>query len=136
MNPDPFALSLRLTSELVSPGRALVFGVVQETHLNFHGTAHGGFIYTLADTAFALASNSHDIPAFALATHMEYLLPARAGDRLEANAEEVHVGGRTALYRVEVKRGPDLIALFTGTVYRVMKDQRGREQGQNAKESI
>lgn len=110
--------ALGLKTESITPGRARVTGVVKHEYLNFHGIGHGGFIYSLADAAFALASNSHGVQALALATHMEYLQPARAGDQLEALAEEIHLGGRTALYRVEVKCEGKLIALFTGMVYR------------------
>ncbi len=110
--------ALGLETDFVGAGRARVTGVVQNGHLNFHGIGHGGFIYTLADAAFALASNSHGVQAVALSVHMEYLLPARVGDQLEAIAEEIHLGGRSALYRVQVKREGALIALFTGLVYR------------------
>ncbi len=115
---DPFMSALGLRGEITAPGRARVRGKIQPDYVNMHGTAHGGFIYTLADAAFALASNSHGVPAVALSTHMEYLRAGRAGDELEAVAEEIHLGNRTALYRVEVRREDTLLAVFTGTVYR------------------
>lgn len=115
---DPFMLALGLQAEVLGPGRAKVWGQVRPEHLNMHGSAHGGFIYSLADGAFALASNSHDVPAVALSTHIEYLEAGRAGDELEAVAEEIYLGYRTAHYRVQVRRDAKLIAVFTGTVYR------------------
>ncbi len=115
---DLFMSMLGLRGEVLSPGRARVWGKVQPNYVNMHDMAHGGFIYTLADAAFALASNSHGIPAVALSTHMEYLHAGRVGDELEAIAEEIHLGNRTALYRVEVRREATLLAVFTGTVYR------------------
>ncbi|MCS6965129.1 hydroxyphenylacetyl-CoA thioesterase PaaI [Thermoflexus sp.] len=115
---DPFMTTLGMEGEILSPGRARTRGIVRPEHLNLHGTAHGGFVYTLADAAFALASNSHGVRAVALSTHMEYLRPVQAGDSLEAIAEEIHRGSRTALYRVEVRRGEELVAWFTGWVYR------------------
>ncbi len=115
---DRFMSALSLQGEIIAPGRARVRGKVQPDYVNMHGTAHGGFIYTLADAAFALASNSHGVPAVALSTHMEYLQAGHTGDELEAIAEEIHLGNRTALYRVEVRRENTLLAVFTGTVYR------------------
>lgn len=109
---------LGLQSEILAPGRARVWGTLRPEHLNGWGSAHGGFLYTLADAAFALASNSHGIMAVALSTHMEYLQASQAGDRLEALAEEVHLGRRTAVYRVEVRCGAELRATFTGQAYR------------------
>ncbi len=110
--------ALGLESEIPVPGRARVWGKIRPEYVNMHGTAHGGFIYTLADSAFALASNSHGVPAVALSTHIEYLRAGEVGDEVIAEAEEIHLGNRTALYRVEVRCGESLIALFTGTVYR------------------
>lgn len=115
---DPFMLALGLQAEVLGPGRAKVWGQVRPEHLNMHGTAHGGFIYSLADGAFALASNSHGVPAVALSTHIEYLEAGRVGDELEAVAEEINLGHRTAHYRVHVRRDAKLIAVFTGTVFR------------------
>jgi acyl-CoA thioesterase len=82
------------------------------------GEGHGGFLYTLADATFALASNSHGVRAVALSTHMEYLRAVQAGERVEAVAEEVYRGRRAALYRVEVRRDGELVAVFTGWVHR------------------
>ncbi len=115
---DPFMKALGLEAEIPGPGQARVWGVVRPEHLNLHGTAHGGFLYTLADAAFALASNSHGVRAVALSTHMEYLRAVQAGERLEAVAEEVYRGRRAALYRVEVRRDGELVAVFTGWVHR------------------
>ncbi len=115
---DAFMKALGMEGEILGPGRARVWGVVRPEHLNLHGTAHGGLLYTLADAAFALASNSHGVRAVALSTHMEYLRPVQAGDPIEAIAEEIYRGSRTALYRVEVRRREELVAWFTGWVYR------------------
>ena len=118
VTPDPFMQSLGFEVEVPQPGQARVWGTVQPQCLNLLGSAHGGWLYTLADAAFAFAANSHGTPAVALATHMEYLLPAEPGARVEAVALEVHLGHRTGLYRVEVRQADKLIAVFTGTVYR------------------
>jgi len=100
-------------------GRARLRAVVGSNHLNMHGSAHGGFLYTLADEAFALASNSRGTPAVALSVHMDYFRGVREGEVLEAHATEEHLGRRVATYRVTVRRGGEDVALFTGTVYRI-----------------
>ena len=115
---DPFMRTLGLEGEVPAPGQARVWGTVQPSHLNSWGSAHGGFLYSMADAAFALASNSHGALAVALSTHMEYLKPCRPGEVLTATATEVHLGRRVGVYRIEVRRDDDLLALFTGTVHR------------------
>jgi acyl-CoA thioesterase len=115
---DPFMHALGLQAEVLTLGQARVWGVVRPEFLNSWGSAHGGFLYSVADSAFALASNSHGTLAVALAAHIEYLQASQAGAEVEALATEVHLGRRTAVYRVEVRSGPVLLAIFTGTVYR------------------
>ncbi|HEX6208122.1 MAG TPA: hydroxyphenylacetyl-CoA thioesterase PaaI [Actinomycetota bacterium] len=116
---DPLSrlLGLELLDE--GPGRATVQGRVSEDHLNPHGMAHGGFIFSLADAALAVASNSHGPDAMAIAATIHFTRSANAGDVLTARAREVSLGGRTATYEIEVVSGEGTpVALFTGTVYR------------------
>ncbi len=120
--------ALGLHAEVLAPGQARVWGTVRPEFLNSWGSAHGGFLYSVADAAFALASNSHGTLAVALAAHIEYVRASEVGATVEARAREghlgrrrareVHLGRRTAVYRVEVCSGAKLLALFTGTVYR------------------
>lgn len=120
---DPFAARLGIAVEVEGPGRARASAVVSEWVTNQHGTAHGGFVYTLADAAFAAASNSHGPRAVALVTAMHYVAAPPPGSRLVALAEEEHLGRRTALYRIPVRTEDGrLVALFTGTVFRVAED--------------
>lgn len=118
---DPFMETLGLRLYALGPGEAAVEGVVGEAHLNLHGTGHGGFLYALADSAFALASNTRG-PAVALSTRMDHFRPVRLGDRVRAVAREVFLSRRTATYQVELLRlgeEQERVALFTGTVYRL-----------------
>ena len=114
---DPFMEALGLKVLHLAPGEAAVAGEVRADHLNLHGTAHGGFLYALADSAFALASNTRG-PAVALSCRMDYFRPLGAG----ARAVEVNLSRRTATYRVEVVSEGKLVALFTGTVFRLGGD--------------
>ena len=102
-------------------GTARLRTVVKANHLNMHGTAHGGFLFSLADEAFGLAANSHEATAVALNVHMDYFSVVREGDVLEAVASEVHLGRRVATYHIEVRRGEAVVAVLSGTVYRMEK---------------
>ncbi|MER3537162.1 MAG: phenylacetic acid degradation protein PaaD [Thermus sp.] len=118
---DPFMETLGLQTLSLGAGEAVVEGVVREPHLNLHGTGHGGFLYALADSAFALASNSRG-PAVGLSTRMDFFRPVRPGERVRAVAREVFLSRRTATYQVELLRlgeEQERVALFIGTVYRM-----------------
>lgn len=111
-----------LGAELVdsNEGQARVRVCVGEHHLNFNGTCHGGFLFSLADCSFGLASNSHGTLAAGIDAHISYATPARVGDVLVASAEEETRSQRLATYRIRVTREKDqrVIATFTGTVFR------------------
>jgi phenylacetic acid degradation protein PaaD len=111
-----------LEAELVRSGngQAAVRARVGEHHLNFNGTCHGGFLFSLADCSFGLASNSHGTMAAGIDAHISYAAPAHLGDVLVASAEEETRSQRLATYRIKVTREEDqhVIATFTGTVFR------------------
>lgn len=116
---DRFAQLLGIRLEAASPGYARVSMVVRGDHLNGVGSTHGGATFALADFAFAVAANSHGRIAVALSAQISYPAASTEGDRLTAEACEESLGGRTGLYRVEVRRADgELTGLFTGTVYR------------------
>lgn len=98
-------------------GTATVRMAVGCQHLNFNGTCHGGAIFTLADTAFGLASNSHGVIAAGIDAHATFPVAVREGDVLVAQATEASRGRKLAIYRVEVTRDTELVSTFTGTVY-------------------
>jgi acyl-CoA thioesterase len=97
------------------PGRARMRMVVQDKHLNGHQTCHGGFIFTLADSTFAFACNSHNHNAVAAACSIEFLKPAHLGDELRTEGVEQVLSGRHGIYDVKVtnQRG-ETVALFRG----------------------
>jgi len=115
---DPFMISLGFDGEVTAPGQARMRVQLRPEHLNNWGSAHGGLLFTLADSAFALASNSHGPLAVSLSAHMEYFKRTRVGDTIEAVAREVSLTRRTGVYQIEVTSAGELIGLFTGTVYR------------------
>jgi acyl-CoA thioesterase len=116
---DRLAGLLGMRLEEVAPGSCRVSLQVSEDMLNAVGLTHGGVTYSLADFAFAVASNSHGTVAVALTTQMSYPAASRVGDRLTANAREENLGGKTALYSIEVRSDSGkLVGLFSGTVFR------------------
>jgi len=115
---DPFVKSLGIKCVDGGPGRAAVRMRVKAAHLNFNGTCHGGVVFSLADTAFGLASNSHGRVAAGIDAHVTYQAAVRQDDGLTATATEVSRTRRLAVYRVDVTRADGtLVATFTGTVY-------------------
>jgi len=95
---------------------------VREDMVNGHGIVHGAFVFAVADTAFACACNSHGPVTVAAAVDITFVAPARAGDLLEARAEERTRFGRSGIYDVTVRRGTDVIAEFRGTSRTIGKD--------------
>ncbi|MBE0590283.1 MAG: hydroxyphenylacetyl-CoA thioesterase PaaI, partial [Hydrogenophaga sp.] len=102
--------------------------------VNGHHTCHGGYIFTLADSTFAYACNSHNQNAVASACHIDFLAPAKEGDILEAEAVERSLSGRTGVYDVTVRtRGGKTIALFRGKSYRIRGEViAGLQQAEHA----
>jgi acyl-CoA thioesterase len=116
---DPFCETVGIDLASVHPGYAETLLTVEERHLNFHGTPHGGAVYALADAAFAAASNTGSKTAVALETNISYFAAVDVGETLRAVAEETHLGGRTAAYDVRVTdETGDPVATFRGRVYR------------------
>jgi phenylacetic acid degradation protein PaaD len=115
---DPFVTLLGAECVAAEPGTAVVRMTIGEQHMNFNGTCHGGVLFSLADTAFGLASNSHGRLAAAVDAHIGFTAPARVGETLTASARELNRSNRIGTYRVDVRRDDDgLVAAFTGTVY-------------------
>ncbi|MEO0502749.1 MAG: hydroxyphenylacetyl-CoA thioesterase PaaI [Pseudomonadota bacterium] len=94
------ALGMTLTD--IAPGTATLTMPVRDDMLNGHRLCHGGFIFALADSALAFASNSHNRNALAQNNQITYVAPAHAGEVLTAIATEIHVAGRSGTYDVTV----------------------------------
>ena len=109
-------------------GSATVRMHVGPQHLNFNGTCHGGAIFSLADSAFGLASNSHGIVAAAVDAHVTYQVAVVDGDVLTARAHEISRRPKLAVYRVDVTRSDGtLVSSFTGSVYVTRRTHGSRD---------
>lgn len=111
---DPASRGLGMELVAVGPGTATLAMAVTEAMTNGHGMAHGGFIFTLADSAFAFACNSHGQTTVAAQCSITFLRPGRLGDRLVAEAREVSRTGRSGLYDVRISVNGTAIAEFRG----------------------
>ena len=106
-----------LRMELVScePGRAVMRMTVREPMLNGHKICHGGLIFTLADSTFAFACNSHNRNAVAAGCSIEFLKPAHAGDVLTCEGVEQTLQGRHGIYDMKVtNQKGEVVAMFRG----------------------
>jgi acyl-CoA thioesterase len=117
---DRASRALGMTIERIGPGRATLVMAVRNDMVNGHAICHGGFIFALADSAFAFACNSYNFNTVAQGCSIEYLAPAWEGDVLTADAQQRSLSGRTGVYDIEVanQRG-ETIALFRGKSYRI-----------------
>jgi acyl-CoA thioesterase len=117
---DRASRALGMTIADVRPGYAELTMTVRSDMVNGHAICHGGFVFTLADSAFAFACNSHNFSTVAQGCAIEFLAPSYEGDVLTARATERSVAGRTGVYDIDVtnQRG-EKIALFRGKSYRI-----------------
>ena len=132
LEKDAASRALGMTIDDVAPGRARLSMPVTPDMLNGHGTCHGGFIFTLADSAFAFACNSYNQVTVAQQNQITYLAPGQAGDVLTASATEVSRSGRSGIYDVTVTRqNNETIAVFRG-LSRTIRGQHFPEEGEPA----
>jgi acyl-CoA thioesterase len=112
---DQASQGLGMVVERVSPGEAVISMVIRADMTNGHGICHGGFIFTLADSAFAFACNTYNQRTVAQHCAVTFLQPGRRGDTLTAHAVERNSSGRSGIYDVTVRDGKgETVAEFRG----------------------
>lgn len=99
---DHASQKLGMEIKTISPGCADLTMTVADYMTNGHSTCHGGFLFTLADSAFAFACNTYDQCAVAQHCTISYLAPALAGDELHASAKEISKQGRNGIYDIRI----------------------------------
>ena len=115
---DRASQSLGMAIEEVREGYARLRMTVRADMLNGHGACHGGFIFALADSAFAFSCNSRNRATVAAGADIEYLAPVREGEILVAEGQERSLGGRLGVYDITVRRADGTtVALFRGRSY-------------------
>ncbi len=116
---DRFARMVGVEIKEVRPGYARVTMQVEDKHLNSVDITHGAAVFTVADTAFALASNSHGTVSLALNMSINFLKATGLGNVLTAVATEDKLTNRTGLYRLTVEdETGELVCVAEGLVYR------------------
>ncbi|MGJ9417103.1 hydroxyphenylacetyl-CoA thioesterase PaaI [Massilia sp. CMS3.1] len=117
---DPASQALGMKLDEIRPGYARMSMRVRADMLNGHQTCHGGYIFMLADSAFAFACNSHNFNTVGAGCTIDYLAPGREGDLLVAEALEQALLSKTGVYDITVKNEEGrTIALFRGKSHRV-----------------
>lgn len=112
---DTASQNLGMNLERVEAGRSVISVTVTKVMTNGHGICHGGYIFTLADSAFAFACNTYNQVTVAQHCDITFLAPAHLGDRLTATAIERSRQGRSGLYDVTVSdQNGNTIAEFRG----------------------
>lgn len=120
---DTFSRLLGLQVEAVEPGYCRLRLVVRPDMLNGFGALHGGATFAAADTAFALACNSHGRQSVGLSATVDYLEAGRLGDELTVEAREVSLKHKASVYQVQVvNQAGVVLALFKGTAYRTSQE--------------
>ncbi|MUL43160.1 hydroxyphenylacetyl-CoA thioesterase PaaI [Streptomonospora sp. PA3] len=117
LDADTASASLGIDVTAARDGRSVARMRVTERMVNGHGIAHGGFVFLLADTAFAAACNSHGPVTVAAGAEISFVASARLGDELVATAQERTRYGRNGIYDVTVHRtgsAGDVVAEFRG----------------------
>lgn len=99
---DHASQNLGMQIEHIAPGDATLSMTLTKIMANGHGNCHGGYIFTLADSAFAFACNTYNILTVAQHCTVSYLAPGRIGDRLTATAREVSRQGRSGIYDIRI----------------------------------
>ncbi len=118
MDKDAFSQWLGIHVLEAQDGFARLKMDVRKDMLNGHGVAHGGISFSLADSAFAFASNSHGQKAVSIETSINHIKPILEGDVLIATASKESTSRSLGQYIVRVHRGDELVGLFKGVVFR------------------
>ncbi|MEY9875157.1 acyl-CoA thioesterase [Streptacidiphilus sp. MAP12-33] len=111
---DTASAALGIQLDELDTGRAVLRMKVTPTMVNGHGIGHGGYVFLLADTAFACACNTHGPVTVAAGADIVFVAPVHEGDELVATAEERTRYGRSGVYDVTVRRGTSVVAEFRG----------------------
>ena len=122
LSQDAFSQWLGIEILECEIGRCKVAMTIRKDMLNSMNKAHGGISYSIADTAFGFAANTHGKYAVSIETSINHIEALDEGDYLVAESVIEQVKNKLGFNIIEVKRGNELVALFKGIVYRTKKD--------------
>lgn len=122
MQHDRFSQWLGISVLQVEAGSSRIEMLVRDEMINGFGIVHGGIAFSLADSAFAFACNNRNEVSVALDTSIQFTRPVQVGDRLTAEARELHNGRSTGLYQITItNQHGHMVALFKGTCFRTQR---------------
>jgi acyl-CoA thioesterase len=122
MRDDLFSQWLGISVLDVFPGYSKITMAVRPEMINGFGIVHGGVAFSMADSCFAFACNHRNNLSVALDTSINFLKPVNVGDRLIAEAKELHNGKTTGLYHITITNQNDhVVAVFKGTCFRTSR---------------
>ncbi len=123
MNKDSFSKWLGIKVLEVKEGFAEIQMIVRPEMVNGFGIAHGGISFSLADSAFAFASNSRGRHAVSTEVSISHLSAIKVGDVLTAKSKEIKNGRQIAVYSITISNQEDkLVAHFKGNVFKLDRD--------------
>jgi acyl-CoA thioesterase len=111
---DRASRGLQMSLDAVGPGTATLSMTLSDDMVNGHAIGHGGYTFTLADSAFAFACNSYNRATVAAGAEIRFRRPTHLGDRLVATATERERAGRDGVYDVLITVGDEIVAVFVG----------------------
>lgn len=122
MATDTYSKWLGIEVLEVADGFAKVKMTTRKEMLNGHGVVHGGVSFSLADSAFAFACNTHGQKAVSIETSINHIKPIFEGDELVATAQKESTSRSVGYYMVKVTRGDELVGLFKGVAFRKQEE--------------
>ncbi len=122
MAADAFSQWLGIEVLEVEEGMAIIKMTVREEMVNGHGVMHGGISFSLADSAFAFACNSHGQKAVSIETSINHVKPIFIGDELIATCEKESMSRSVGYYLTRVMRKDELVGLFKGVAFRKQEE--------------
>lgn len=122
INDDQFGQWLGIELNEVGEGYCKISMRIRPEMINAVGIVHGGIPFSIADSAFAIASNNHNNLSVSLEASINFIVPIKMGDTLTAHAIEVHNGQSTGFYQVTIyNQLHKTMAVFKGTCFRTGK---------------
>jgi len=122
-NGDAFSQWLGIKRLEEKPGYCRLQMTLREEMTNGFKIAHGGITYSLADSALAFASNGHGVQSVSIETSISHTKPVQVGDVITAEAKEINLTRKTAIYDIRItNQNDELVAVFKGTVFRTGKE--------------
>lgn len=119
---DRFSKWLGIEKVLIEEGKSILKMTIREEMLNGFDIAHGGIVFSLADSALAFASNTYGKKSVSIEASTNWFQPLKLGDEIIAESKLKSISNKQAVFDIDISRGEVLVASFRGVVYRTSKE--------------